>query len=237
MRLVPVLDVKQGIVVRGVGGRRSEYQPLESRLTSSCQPLDVARAFQEHYGFCELYLADLDALAGAPPAWELFELLGKDGFQIWVDAGVHVAKDIHQLKETNPHGIILGLETLAGPEVLEEVKALQPTTRFLFSLDLREGIPLGNRTAWQGNDAEGIVRQVVAQGVRELLVLDLARVGMGAGTGTEALCRTIRAAHPGCTLWAGGGIRNTSDLECLERAGVEVALVASFLHDAAIRIR
>src|SRR5579872_5647704 len=48
MRIVPVLDLLGGVVVRGVGGRRREYRPVVSRLTPSCDPLDVARAFADH---------------------------------------------------------------------------------------------------------------------------------------------------------------------------------------------
>ena len=80
MRVVPVLDLKDGIVVRGVGGRRDEYRPIVSRLTSSCQPLDVAEAFRDHFGLSELYLADLDAIAGKPPALALFRALQNKRF-------------------------------------------------------------------------------------------------------------------------------------------------------------
>src|SRR5262249_61384230 len=67
MRLIPVLDVRDSMVVRGVGGRRSEYRPVVSRLTSSTAPLDVARALVDSFHPRELYLADLDAIGGAGP--------------------------------------------------------------------------------------------------------------------------------------------------------------------------
>ena len=68
MRVVAVLDLMGGKVVRGVGGRRSEYRPVVSRLTTSCDPVAVAEAFRQQLGIDELYLADLDAIAGARPA-------------------------------------------------------------------------------------------------------------------------------------------------------------------------
>jgi len=72
MKILPVLDVMGGVVVRGIAGRRSEYRPIVSRLTASTDPGDVAEAFRQHFGFDQLYLADLDALADRPPAlaWE-----------------------------------------------------------------------------------------------------------------------------------------------------------------------
>jgi hypothetical protein len=44
MRILPVLDLMNGVVVRGVGGRRSEYRPVASRLAVSADPADVAAA-------------------------------------------------------------------------------------------------------------------------------------------------------------------------------------------------
>ena len=47
MTVLPVLDVLEGVVVRGVAGQRAEYRPLRSRLVESAVPLDVARALRE----------------------------------------------------------------------------------------------------------------------------------------------------------------------------------------------
>ena len=35
MRIIPVLDLMNGVAVRAVGGRRSEYRPLVSRLCAT----------------------------------------------------------------------------------------------------------------------------------------------------------------------------------------------------------
>ena len=89
MRVLPVIDLLGGQVVRGVAGRREEYRPIVSRLTSSTRPLDVARGFREHLRLDELYLADLDAIAGKRAAVDVCAALLSDGFRLWVDAGVN----------------------------------------------------------------------------------------------------------------------------------------------------
>src|SRR5262245_41095918 len=88
MPILPVLDLLRGQVVRGVAGRRAEYRPIVSRLVAGAAPLAVARALREQFGFAELYLADLDAIAGAPPALPLYRQLQTEGFRLWVDAGL-----------------------------------------------------------------------------------------------------------------------------------------------------
>jgi phosphoribosylformimino-5-aminoimidazole carboxamide ribotide isomerase len=64
-----------------------------------------------------------------------------------------------------------------------------------------------------------------------MIVLDLAQVGMGQGVGTQCLCRTLRCLAPELQIVAGGGVRGPDDLDSLERAGCDAALVASALHD------
>ncbi|HXY70803.1 MAG TPA: HisA/HisF-related TIM barrel protein, partial [Gemmatimonadales bacterium] len=66
MRIVPVLDLKGGIVVHARRGRRDEYAPLRSPLVEGCEPVAVARALCTACRTTTLYVADLDALAGEP---------------------------------------------------------------------------------------------------------------------------------------------------------------------------
>jgi phosphoribosylformimino-5-aminoimidazole carboxamide ribotide isomerase len=230
MRIVPVLDVTAGVVVRGIAGRRSEYRPIVSRLTTSTRPTDVAEAFRTHFGLNHLYLADLDAIAGAAPALDLYRDLWSRGFGLWVDAGVRDATDAQLLIDASLE-VVVGLETVRGPETLQQLVKRCGPERIIFSLDLKEGQPLGDVSAWREPEAEAIAAEVFALGVRRLIVLDLARVGVIGGTGTEALCQRLAAIHPEAELIAGGGVRGAADLRRLEECGVSSALVASALHD------
>jgi len=45
MRIIPVIDLMHGQVVRGIAGQRHTYQPIQSRLVASADPMAVARAF------------------------------------------------------------------------------------------------------------------------------------------------------------------------------------------------
>jgi phosphoribosylformimino-5-aminoimidazole carboxamide ribotide isomerase len=233
MRIIPVLDVMGGVVVRGVGGRRREYRPVVSRLTASCAPLNVARAFAERFGLTELYFADLDALAGGRPAWTTYAALHAAGLRLWVDAGVLRPEGARALARAGVDTVVVGLETAAGPDVLGAVVAELPG-RVVFSLDLRDGAPLGDTAGWGTADVWSLAGRAVGLGVRRLLVLDLARVGGGAGTGTETLCARLAAAYPDVEVSAGGGVRGVADLRRLRACGVRAALVASALHDGAL---
>ncbi|MFN4258209.1 MAG: HisA/HisF-related TIM barrel protein [Gemmataceae bacterium] len=230
MRILPVLDIQQGVVVRGVGGRRQEYRPVVSKLTTSARPVDVALAFRDHFGFEELYLADLDAIAGAPPAFSLYTDLHQLGFRLWIDAGVRDEDDAHALAAAGVEHVIAGLETLPGPETLAAIGQTLDGDQVVFSLDLRGGQPLA-APAWGARDPWHIAVWALDQGIRRLLVLDLARVGEKQGTGTEDLCSRLHRTYPDLFLLAGGGVRHRDDLRRLRACGVQAALVASSLHD------
>lgn len=234
MAILPVLDLMGGQVVRGVAGRRAEYRPVVSRLTTEATPLAVARAFREQFGFDELYLADLDALAGAPPALDVYRRLHDDGFRLWVDAGLRTTTDAVPLLEVGVASIIAGLETVDGPAALSALVECVGAGRLVFSLDLTDGTPLTQPGAWSGADADAIAAAAFAQGVRRLLVLDLRRVGVGTGAGTEPLVARLRQQHPALEITAGGGVRDIADVGRLRTAGADRVLVASALHDGRI---
>ncbi len=230
MHVVPVLDLLGGQVVRGIAGRRAEYRPIVSRLTASTHPVEVARAFRSRLGLDELYLADLDAIAGGSACLSLCSELRREGFRLWVDAGTRTPAQAAPLLATGIERLVVGLETVAGPDALAAILK-EHGDRVVFSLDLRQGQPLGNLEGWEGANSWAIAAQAVRLGVSRLLVLDLARVGVCGGTGTEALLTRLAEAHPALELSAGGGVRGAEDLQRLRDCGVKAVLVASALHD------
>jgi phosphoribosylformimino-5-aminoimidazole carboxamide ribotide isomerase len=242
VRVIPVLDLMQGQIVRGVGGRRETYRPIESRLCGDPRPESVGRAFVE-LGFRSAYLADLDAIQGhgkdSRPLYE--ELMGM-GLELWVDAGLRDAESAGELARwtAGRHrlaGIVAGLESMAAPRTLFEICRAVDPGRLVFSLDMKQGRLLVGSAAWEGLSAEEIARMALRAGVRRMIVLDLAQVGRDAGVGTLPLCRRLRCIDPQLEIVAGGGVRSMRDLDALERAGCDAALVASALHDGRLPAR
>lgn len=224
--VIPVLDLMGGAVVRGIAGRRHDYRPL----VPVCEPLAVARSFRDRFGLDTLYIADLDAIAGQPPSVDLYKSLIGDGFTLWIDAGLHNAVDADPLVRAGVQRLIAGLETLAGPSDLDVLVRLDSPQRVIFSLDLRAGSPLAS-AAWNKREPEAIIERAVTAGVRAIIVLDLTRVGVDRGIGTEELIMKCRNRWPDLELIAGGGVRGPEDLKRLKTLGVRHVLVASALHD------
>jgi phosphoribosylformimino-5-aminoimidazole carboxamide ribotide isomerase len=230
MRIIPVLDLMNGVVVRGIAGRRSEYRPLVSRLTPSCFPATVADVLHVHFGITTFYLADLDAIAGGPLPRDTVSVLHDRGYRVWLDAGVTDKARAVAVAECGVANIVVGLETIRSLDELADIVALFGE-RVVFSLDLKAGQPIGNVESWRAASAFDVAEQAVANGVQRIIVLDLLRVGVGEGTGTEALCERLVAAFPQVEISAGGGVRGVEDLHRLRDSGMQNVLVASALHD------
>lgn len=248
MRVIPVLDLRSGRAVLARGGVRAAYAPVPSALTPGRPDGDavaLASACRRRLGCEECYVADLDAIAGAPPQRTLVRSLAADGLRLLLDNG---AVDPARASEAVADGVarvVVGLETLPAFDALRDIAAAVGRERIIFSLDLWDGTPLvrpGARhrgtpyrgTPYRGTPHRGallgLADAAVAAGAPALLVLDLARVGTGQGLDVT-LVAALRRAHPTVELLAGGGVGSRQDLEELADAGCDGALVATALHD------
>jgi phosphoribosylformimino-5-aminoimidazole carboxamide ribotide isomerase len=235
MRIIPVIDLLHGNVVRGVGGRRSEYQPIQSRFTADAQPTTVANAFVKQFGFDTAYVADLDAIIGDRYSTNHWKQIAAAGLKVWLDAGVtnatYARGVIACCNELDIScELIVGLESLESPSDLANIQEFCDR-RAVFSLDMRCGGPLSKIQTWKSLTPLEIVDQAICHGTNRLIILDLADVGESSGTRTLQLCRDLRKYHPDIELIAGGGVRGLRDLQALADAGCNAALVASALHD------
>lgn len=236
MAILPVLDLLKGKIVRGIGGRRDEYRPVVSKLLDSADPVAVAKALHAHFGFEDFYLADLDAIIHSEPAFDVYTNIHKAGFRLWIDAGIRSAGETSaMLLREHSNSVVVGLESLDGPTALEALVQRAGPERIVFSLDLKAGQPLGQVKAWPSAASWSIAEHaIVALGIRRMIVLDLARVGVGEGLGTEELCCRLKKTYPQLQLTAGGGVNGIDDVKRLQGIGVDHVLVASALHDGRI---
>ena len=234
MRIIPVIDILNSVVVRGVAGQRAEYRPVESRITDSVKPLAVANAFRDTFGLSTLYMADLDAIQKAEPNFEIYQALQSDGFELLLDAGLKNAFDAEALLMAGATKVIAGLETWPSLATLEMMLQKLGPERVIFSLDLKAGQSIRKLGDVLNDAPVDIGCAVIEAGVRELIVLDLAAVGVASGPTTLDICQELRDFAPKLNLITGGGIRSSSDLALLREAGINGALVASALHDGSI---
>jgi len=219
-----------GRVVQGLRGERQHYRAVRSGLVAGSDPLAIARALCRACDGRALYVADLDAIAGTGDHRDVLrELRERLGAEPWVDAGVSDAEAASRLLEAGAARVIVGTETLPHLGALRAVRDALPAERMLVSVDVGDHGVLSRCPALAGQPPLTALQLLADEGVTEVILLALRRVGTGAGPDLETL-RAVRVAFPHLRLIAGGGVRTPEELQTLAEAGADGVLLATALH-------
>lgn len=219
MKIIPVIDLKDGVVVHARHGNREFYQPINTDLCKSSDIFQVIDAFLEVYAFDTFYIADLNAITDQGDHNPLIAsvLTRFPHITFWIDQG-------YQPYVQRVHGNILpvlGSESYRD-ESVAEIKAYK--NNFILSLDYANSKALGapslfsDPSFWPEN----------------IIIMTLERVGSNRGPDLDKLTEFCRQ-NPDKNFIAAGGIRHKQDLMALSEAGIQLALVASALHSGVIK--
>jgi phosphoribosylformimino-5-aminoimidazole carboxamide ribotide isomerase len=222
MHIIPVIDLKAGVVVRARMGERDRYQPISTPLAAGSEPLAVVAGLLKLHPFDTLYVADLDAISGGDDNVSVLPRL-TDRFpaiELWVDNGIADLAAARAFLDRGFGTLVLGSESQSG---LELVRQLGQDPRIVLSLDFRSQV-------FQGPPALLDRPEIWPDRV---IAMTLARVGSAAGPDLERL-GLLRAVAGGRRLYAAGGVRGAADLARLHTAGIAGALVATCLHDGTL---
>jgi phosphoribosylformimino-5-aminoimidazole carboxamide ribotide isomerase len=218
MKIIPVIDLKDGTVVHARHGNRLHYQPINTDLCKSADIFQVIQAFLGIYAFDTFYIADLNAITNQGDHNHLInEVLTRyPQITFWIDRG-YLQFDQFSPGNRLP---ILGTESYRN-ETVAEIKVYK--NNFILSLDYLRSDALGaaslfsNPSFWPEN----------------IIIMTLERVGSNNGPDLKRLTEFCNQ-YPDKNFIAAGGIRNKLDLVALNMAGIHQALVASALHSGAI---
>lgn len=219
MQIIPVIDLKDGLVVHASGGDRSRYQPVHcaSRLCGSSEATEVVASLLNLYPFQTLYIADLDAIGGTGNHNDAIGnlLSNYPGVEFWVDNGSRY-QALSTVSQASNYKPVIGTESQAQPVSLTQAD-------LVLSLDFKHNQALGH-PGWLDNP-EFWPNTVV------VMMLDL--VGSNNGPDFEKLGRLCNK-HPDKRIVAAGGVRNLGDVLQLKTLGVAAVLLASSLHNGCI---
>jgi len=229
MEVIPVLDLRRGCAVHADGGDRSRYPVVEGVLGSGKDPVALATRFRDQLGCATVYVADLDAMAGLGHSRDLIARLAATGLAVMVDAGIRTPDAAAAALDAGAAHVVVALETLRSMDELGAIIRAAGAGRVTFSLDLRAGQPIAASPALRRSTPVALAEAAADQGARQLIVLDLARVGRGTGPPLDLL-RGLRARLPGVALIAGGGVAGPDDLDALSAIGCTAALVGTAIH-------
>src|SRR5690349_10552172 len=129
MQIIPVIDLKGGMAVHALRGERERYAPVQGLFTSGGDAVALATSYRDRLGCRACYVADLDAIAGAPGHAALLRELAALGLALWVDAGVSSAAAAWQLSDIGVSKIIVGSESLGSADQIAALAGGFPAGR------------------------------------------------------------------------------------------------------------
>ncbi|PPD29383.1 MAG: histidine biosynthesis protein [Methylomonas sp.] len=217
MQIVPVIDLKDGLVVHAVRGNRIDYRPIHtfSSLIKHSSLEAVMESFLSLYAFKQFYIADLNAITGTGSHQTLIESLLKNHPELdfWVDNG----SQLTDLSSRLPNQTwIIGTES-------QQTYTAPASKDFILSLDYQDHQQIGD-SDWFNNSQYW---------PDQIIIMTLNRVGSNNGPDFDKL-RPFIQQHPDKQFIAAGGIRNSIDLNDLQKLGVHAALVSTALHNGGI---
>jgi len=218
MRIIPVIDIKNGQAVQARRGDRASYAPIHTPLSTDSAPLNVAAGLLGLAAFPTLYIADLDGIEGRSRNDATVEALAQrfPALDLWVDAGFATAAEASQWAARQRARPVVGSESLTRQAAGEPID-----DAIILSLDFR------------GEQFQGprVLLDTPSLWPRDVIVMTLARVGSGGGPDIERLRQILALAGPRRGIFAAGGTRDRADVAALADMGIAGDLVASALHD------
>jgi phosphoribosylformimino-5-aminoimidazole carboxamide ribotide isomerase len=222
MHVIPVLDLKDGVVVLAGGGRRDCYRPIDTPLCRDPSPPRVVDSFLGVYHFETFYIADLDAIEGIAHNTRHSVGLARThpGIEFWIDAGFATLESLRPYEAAANIRFVIGSESLRSVDDYAAMRRDPRFDRHILSLDRRDGIDLG---------PHDLIEQPHLW-PDTVISMDLAQVGRSAGPNLDRLAE-LRGRRPDLDVVAAGGVRGIDDLLVLAADDVRYALVATALHD------
>ncbi len=236
MKVIPVIDIMGGVAVHAKGGHRDHYQPIKSQLCDTSNPIDLALAFKKRFGFEELYIADLDSIMGIGSNTDMLRrIYESSNMKIIVDSGVNDVKKARELLQAGVEKIIVGTETLTSYAPLKSIPKFVNYEHVIVSIDVKDGKILSKSKEIVRLSPEGLAKRLELMGIKEIIVLDLSRVGRELGVNVDLIRGVLKSVSIHTII--GGGIGNIDDIILLRDMGVSGVLVSTALHNSKIKKR
>lgn len=220
MQIIPVIDLKDGIVVHAQQGNRGDYAPLKSGICKSTDIFSVVDTFSARFNFSLIYIADLNALTYKGDHASLLKdvLTAFPNITFWIDSGYPICNE-EFLRYSNflP---VLGTESFQEENIRE---ISQFNGCYILSLDYSVTGEMGAKSLFSRQDLWP----------ETIIIMSLPRVGSQLGPDFDRLTR-FSNQYPQHNIIAAGGLRDLEDLKKLSQLGIQQVLVATALHNGKI---
>jgi len=239
-RIIPCLDVKDGLVVKGTNF-------VSLRLAGD--PVELARRYNKE-GADELVF--LDITASVEKRKTIVELVRKVAAEVFipftVGGGINCVDEIQQVLAAGADKVSLNTAAVKNPSLIAEASKQFGSQAIVVAIDAKRKVQVnvadGKSKAaathsWEvfvnggraptGIDAVDWAKKAESLGAGEILLTSMDCDGTKAGFDLD-LCRAIAAATNIPIIASGGAGKATDFADAFSKGGADAALAASLFH-------
>ncbi len=233
MIVIPAIDLRNGLCVRLMQGRKSEVTVYNEN------PVEVAQEFASA-GAEMIHVVDLDGAfneADSPNRSVVGKIVDAVDVPIEFGGGVRSLEDVQDLCDAGVARVVLGTVAAESPGALTDF-VTQFSSKICVGIDARDGRVMSR--GWETSTpvmAVDLARSVAKCGVERIIYTDIARDGTLSGPNLEQTLAVIRAGNVRVT--ASGGVSSLDDIKRLRNAGeplLDSVIVGKALYEGKFKL-
>jgi phosphoribosylformimino-5-aminoimidazole carboxamide ribotide isomerase len=212
MIVIPAIDLRNGLCVRLLQGRKSEVTVYNE------DSIAVAKEFAAA-GAQMIHVVDLDGAfseGGSPNRAVVKRIVETVNVPVEFGGGIRSLDDVQQLCDAGVERVVLGTLAAESPDLLKEFVS-GFASKICVGIDARDGRVMTR--GWEAATpvmAVDLAQTVAGCGVERIIYTDIARDGMLSGPNIEQTLAVLRAANVRVT--ASGGVSSLDDIKRLRDA-------------------
>ena len=209
MIVIPAIDLKNGLCVRLMQGRKSEMTVYNENA------VEVAKEFASA-GAQMIHVVDLDGAFNerdSPNRAVVRRIVDAVEAPVEFGGGVRSLEDVQQLCDAGVARVVLGTLAAESPDSLKDFVA-RFSSKICVGIDARDGRVMSR--GWEAATpvmAIDLARSVAERGVERIIYTDIARDGTLGGPNVEQTLAVVRAGNVRVT--ASGGVSSLDDIKRL----------------------
>ena len=232
MRIIPAIDIIEGKCVRLSQG---DYN---KKTIYSSNPFEMAQRFEDH-GIDFLHLVDLDGAKSSKIInYKILEQIAlKTALKVDFGGGLKSIEDVKVAFESGASQVTLGSIAVSDPETFNHLFEKYGNDKIILGADFLDNKIKTN--GWlndSGNDLMDFLEYHILKGIKYVIPTDISKDGMLKGPSTD-IYKDILKSFKGISLIASGGISSIEDLEKLNEAGCEGAILGKAIYENKIKLK
>ena len=233
MLVIPAIDLKNGLCVRLLQGRKSDVTVYND------DPVAVAKEFASA-GAQMIHVVDLDGAfnnADSPNREVVRKIVDAVAVPVELGGGIRTIEHAQEVSDAGVARIVLGTIAAESPDSLKAFVD-RFSSKICVGIDARDGRVMSR--GWETSTpvmAVDLARTVANSGVERIIYTDIARDGMLTGPNIEQTLAVVCAANISVT--ASGGVSSLDDIKRLrdvDDARLDSVIVGKALYEGKFKL-